>query len=81
MDVQVRFTAHQQNASTGQPLKESILFCIDLMPDNREVFSKTLNIDENFLMKLVSKEGNEKYRDKKLLALSEKLMKPLIKTV
>mgnify|MGYP001622854295 CR=1 FL=1 len=55
------------SVSLGHPLKENL----------KEVYSKEIIIDEPYFLNLVKKQENEKYRNKNLLEIANKLMLPI----
>lgn len=77
LNLQFRFTGHQQRAVSGEELNESILFCIDDLVSGKTIFQRRIVFSENYFINLVNKNGNEDKRQLLLLNIAKENMPPL----
>lgn len=73
---QFRFYSHGQKANEGQPLTETMKFCIDDRDTGKTTFERVVEFDETFFCNLIRKD-NKKNRRYDLLDIANEIMQPL----
>ena len=73
-----RLTNHRQIAKYGEPLKETIQFCIDDNSNGNTVYEQEIEFSETYFINVVNKEVNSNKRQKWLIDIANELMPDLI---
>ena len=70
MNLELRFTGHQQKAVQGEQLIESMMFCIDDITTGETVFQKRIEFDETYFINILKK--GKDHQNQYLLDLAKK---------